>query len=258
MQLSDWPRERNLGRFTTGLVLAAFFIVVIIVKAPASVLGRALPAERLQTEGFSGSLWRGSLRNVLLALDGQYLALGEAHWRLHPLSLLTLSPALTLNTQWGRQRIEGVVTLRGGGDFELQDFSAKIAASLLRHWSPLQVAGRLELLSPQLKIEDGTIVAGAGRLVWHNARFKVSGGQLPLGSYALDFKVSEEGLLSGEVITLAGPIEINGPVQLRGRRYEVDLQLQAGQTMPRELSRALQLVANPVAGGFRLKLGGDF
>ena len=96
-----------MSRVTLGLVLALLLLISLVLSAPARLVGLVLPGEQIVMQGFNGTLWRGFASRCLLRTESGMLHLGAVSWELGPLSLLTLSPRLTLDARWGRQRISG-------------------------------------------------------------------------------------------------------------------------------------------------------
>jgi general secretion pathway protein N len=80
---------------------------------------------------------------------------------------------------------------------------------------------------------------------------------VPLGSYALDFQQPEGDAVQGDIITLTGPLEANGSLQLLQRHYELDVQLVSDTALDAQVQQMLSLIAQPDGAGFRLTLAGD-
>ena len=109
----------------------------------------------------------------------------------------------------------------------------------------------------ELLLRDGLPARGAGRLVWQNGAWPTAQGVLPLGNYALDFRKEPEEPLTGQVVTLSGPVEASGVVELRERAYLVDVLLSGQGLQEPQLQQALGLIARPVDQGYRIKLEGE-
>ena len=90
-------------------------------------------------------------------------------------------------------------------------------------------------------------------IIWQAPR-----GPVPLGTYALDFATAEEGVLQGQVVTIAGPVEAAGSVQLEGRAYQLDILVSSEGSLEEQLQQALSLIAAPEAQGYRAKLNAEF
>ena len=241
-----------------GLGLSALLLLVLIVTAPARLLSLLLPAETLLLQGVSGSVWRGQSARCLVAVGHGYVHLGTVSWQLQPLSLLTLSPSLRLQSTWGKQTLSGQVKLRTADNVDLSDVEGRMPAALLRQLMPVMVDGEFSVQLPELRIRDGLPESGHGRVVWQGATWLAPAGARSLGDYALDFQQLPGQDLVGEVLTLSGPIEASGSISLQERRYEVDLYLQSDRGLDSDLQQALSFLGQPEEGGYRIDLGGDF
>jgi general secretion pathway protein N len=247
-----------VSRFRLALVLAALVVVVLLISAPARLLALVVPSQQLVLQGYEGTLWRGSAARCLVRAGHGYVHLGRIDWQLSAFSLLTLSPRLTLASQWGSQQFSGELTLHNSTSIDINNAQGRVQAQLLRQFMPLMIDGEFSLQLQQLRIKDGLPYAGAGRLVWEDASWLAYGGARALGSYALDFEQSKGQTLVGEVVTIAGPLEVAGNLQLEGRDYTVDVLLAQSDALDEELQQALSLIAQPVAAGYRIELQGQF
>ena len=247
----------KLTRLVGAAALALLLVITLLVTAPARLLYLFVPSEMVVLRGLSGTVWNGSASGVLLRLPQGYFQLGAVDWSLHPLSLLTLSPHLTLSSHWGKQTLAGDIILRGQRDLDLVDLDVQVAASLLGRFAPVAVDGFFSLQAEQLQLRDGMPYSGKGRLVWQNAGWSSPRGLVPLGSYALDFQQPEEGPVTGDILTLSGPLQASGTLQLQQRHYEVDVQLSSDTSLDAQVKQMLSLIAQPEGAGFHLTLAGD-
>ncbi|MEH6590138.1 MAG: type II secretion system protein N [Halioglobus sp.] len=247
-----------MSRFRLGLVLAALAVVVLLISAPARLLALVVPSQQLVLQGYEGTLWRGSAARCLIKVGHGYVHLGRIDWQLSASSLLTLSPRLTLASEWGRQQFSGEITLHNSTTVDIKNAEGRAQAQLLRQFMPLLIGGEFTGQVQQLRVKDGQPYAGTGRLVWENASWLAYGGARTLGSYALDFEQSEGQPLIGEVVTIAGPLNVAGNLRLEGRNYTVDVLLEQSDALDEQLQQALSLVAQPVASGYRVELQGQF
>ena len=178
-------------------------------------------------------------------------------WRLAPLSLLLFAPRLDLETRWGAQTFEGEVTLEDADSLSLLDAEANLPASLAQQFLPVALEGTLSARFERLRIVNELPVETEGRLVWQNGAWLSPQGRLPLGSYALELSQPPEALLSGEIISLAGPVRAEGSIEVDGRSYKVDALLSSEGALDPQLQQALSLVAVPEGDAFRVRLGGE-
>lgn len=246
-----------MSRSLLALGLAALLLITLLVTAPARLLGGVLPSGQFVLQGFSGTLWQGSAARALVAVPGGYLHLGKLHWSLAPWSLLSLSPQLAVESQWGAQGIAGQVILRGAQDIELLELEASLPAELLRQFVPVELAGTISLQAHSLRVVDGVPVTAEGRLVWQDGAWRAGQALRPLGSYALEFRQPAGQALAGEVLTLAGDVQASGELGLAGRSYQVDIVLSGPGLLDPQLQQALQLVATPQGDDYHLLLQGE-
>lgn len=245
-----------MSRIALGASLFLLLCLALAASAPARMLGVLLPDERIAMQGFGGTLWRGRASRCLVRAGGGWLHLGSLQWSLSPLSLLWLSPRVTLESEWGVQMASGELVWRGEGDVDLHRFRASVAADLLRQFAPVALGGELSVDLQELSLRSGLPVRGTGRLLWQRAHWQSPQGSLPLGSYAMDFSQQPGAALEGQVVTLQGPVQASGRVALHGGEYSVDILVTGQGSLDPRLRQALSLIARPVAQGFRVEMEG--
>ena len=246
-----------MKRWHLGGILALVMTIALIYLAPARLLAVLLPGEQVLLQGYQGTLWRGSASRALVQVGTGYLHLGTVRWRLHPLSLLLLSPRLDIESKWGTQLISGELALRGGRDLDLRDFSANIAADLVRQYAPITLDGTLAAQFSLLQLREGLPYSAAGRLVWQGGGWQSPSGMRPLGSYALEVEQPAGEPLSAQVLTLSGPVQAAGTVRLQDRNYQLDVLVSSTTAMDPQLQQALSLLAQPESGGYRIRMNGE-
>jgi general secretion pathway protein N len=247
----------NTSRLVGAAALALLLFVNLVVSAPARLLNLFVPGELVVLRGLSGTVWDGTASGVLIRLPQGYFQLGTLEWSLHPLSLLTLAPHLTLNTEWGRQTLAAEVIVQNSQDIDVLNLEAQVAANLLGRFAPVAVGGLFSLQAELLQVRDGMPFGGEGRLVWQDAGWNSPRGLVPLGTFALDFQQPEGDALQGQIVTLSGPMQATGSLQLHQRHYEVDVLLSSEVALDAQVQQMLSLIAQPEGVGFRLKLAGD-
>jgi general secretion pathway protein N len=247
----------TISRLVGALALALLFFVTLVATAPARLLSWAVPGEQVLLGGLSGTVWDGSASSVMIRLPQGYFQLGAVQWSLYPFSLLTLAPHLQLKSHWGDQTLAAEVIVRGQRDLDLLDLEVQLAANLLGRFAPVAVDGMFSLQAELLQLRDGMPYSGKGRLVWQNAAWKSPRGPVPLGSYALDYQQPEGEAVQGEIITLAGPLQATGSLQLQQRHYSVNILMSSETEIDAQVQQMLSLIAQPEGSGFRLNLEGD-
>lgn len=247
-----------MTRTFQGVALLMLLLACLLVSAPARLLGMLLPQGQIVMQGFSGSLWRGSASRCLVQAGPGYLHMGTVQWRLEPLSLLLLAPRLSLDSKWGGQTLATGLVLRGQQDIDLYDLEANIPAGLVRQFAPVALGGMLSVQLERLQLRGGLPQEASGRLVWRDGVWLAPSGPITLGSYAMDIGQDPGGPLTGEVLTLSGPVEASGAVQLQDRAYAIDISVAGQGAQDPRLQQALSLVASPQGQGYHIKLDGDF
>jgi len=246
-----------VSRKLSGLILVLVMIAVLMASAPARLVALILPADSVIMQGFDGTLWRGSASRALVHVGAGYLHVGSVNWTLAPTSLLTFRPRLELSSQWGRQRLDGELVLRGGADISVHDLSANLSAELIRHYLPVALEGDLSLQFATLRLRDGMPYHTDGRLVWQQAAWLSPAGARPLGAYAVELQQAEDAVLNGQIITLSGPVEATGSLQLSGKDYRVEVLVGSDEPLDGQLRQALSLIAVPEGDGYRVDLQGQ-
>lgn len=247
-----------LTRILPALVLVLVLVYSLLAAAPARLIARVIPADDVVLTGLSGTVWDGRASRALVKIPSGFLHLGALRWTLKPLSLLTLSPAVELLSDWGGQRLRGTVSVEGEGHYSLEAVEGRVAADLLRQFAPLALGGTFDLQLAELETRENLPYSGSGRLVWERANWQSPRGPVALGTYALDFGQAPGEPLLGNVLTLSGPLEAQGRVELDGRRYLVDILVSSQERLEPQLQEALSLMATPEGDGYRLRLEAQF
>jgi general secretion pathway protein N len=249
----------NKSRLLWAVILALFLFVYLVVSAPARLLHLVVPGGQLLMHGVTGSVWRGSASSLQVRLPQGYVHLGSVQWSLQPLSLLMLAPRVSLNSNWGNQDFSGELVFRGQRDLGVYDFEGQVAADLLRHFAPVALDGMFNLQMTELQLRDGLPYSAQGRLVWQEGGWLSPRGLVPLGTYALDFQQSPGEALSAEIITLSGPLQASGGVEMQGRHYDVDILVGSSeQSLDPQLQDMLSLIATPEGNEYRISVKSDF
>ena len=243
---------------TLAGLLALLFLVVLIVSAPARLLYLFVPSEQLLLQGLSGTVWRGIASSVQVRLPQGYFELGEVQWTLSPLSLLTLSPRVSLQSEWGNQAVAGDLVLRGERDLDVRELTLQFNASLLTKFAPVTLDGVFNLQLSELKLRDGLPQSADGSLVWQDAAWRSPQGLISLGSYTMEFRQPAGEILRGDVMTLAGPLQAVGFAELDARRYTVDILMGSDSELNPQLQQMFSLIAIPEGTNYRIGVSGEF
>jgi general secretion pathway protein N len=244
-------------RWLAGVLALVLLLLLLVASAPAHLLLRFLENTPITAEGLQGTLWQGRAGRVLVLTDAGLLHLGEIEWSLRPWSLLMLAPQLELSSRWGGQQLQAEVQVRGRNDIKLENLDVSFDAALLRHLAPIALQGVVSLQAQHLHLRNGVPVQAEGRLLWQQAAWDSPRGVLPLGSFVLDVAQPRGGDLVGEVLTLTGPVQATGRLQLAQTSYSISVLIAHEGAWEPQLQEALSLLARPVAGGYDLRLEGQ-
>ena len=243
------PHRRSLIALS-----AALFLLLLVARLPASI-ATALAPPTVIANNPSGTLWRGSAAHVQVNVNGRWFALGSVDWQLHPMGLL-FGDALTLKSSWGRQQLDLSAGVAINGDVTVSDVSVRADISWIKNLLPLFVAGDLTADIESLRVTAaGVPQTIIGRVVWENAAWQAMGGDVSLGTYAIDIETTDQGI-SGEVVTLKGALELTGEFTLKGDRYSVTADLSGAAARNEAFQQAIALMAVPTESGYRLDLSG--
>jgi len=233
---------------------AALFLVLLIARLPASIATALLPPTVIATNP-SGTLWRGNAAHVQVNMSGQWFALGRVEWALQPLGVL-LGDAVILRSSWGSQKLDIGAGIELNGDVTVSDASIRADISWVRNLLPLFIAGDLNADIETLRVSaSGTPVFISGRVVWEDAAWQAVGGDVSLGTYAVDIATDDQGI-SGKIVTLKGALELNGEFTLQGNRYSVTADLSGAAARNEAFQQAIALMAVPTESGYRIDLSG--
>ena len=233
--------------------LLGLFLLLLVLTAPAYLLGYFLDDRQIRMSGFSGTIWNGRASSAAIAVDRGWVQLGQVDWALSQVYMLMLSPTADVTAVWGQQRLQSNVQLSPSGRLRLRSVDATFSAALVKRLLPVSLLGRLNLQAPELILENGLPSLGSGRLIWQQAFWRGSRGAQPLGDYELTFSVPGPGQANGRLTTLSGDLRIEGEFALDGRQYTLDTRIRNRGKMDQELADALALMAIPTEDGYKLK-----
>ena len=241
-------RRGRIAALAVGL-----FVILSIVRAPAALVVSVLPPTA-ELAGVSGTVWSGQTANLTVSLGDQRLALGQTSWQINPLTLLT-GNAIKLTTDWGRQRAQVTLDVGFDGSVTLTDSSLILDVGWLRRVIPLYVAGVIDADIERMTVSSSAVNDVSGRLVWTDAAWRANGGDILLGTYAVDISTLADGVL-GEVITLKGALTVTGDIRIKGSEYELSLDLTGPAVRNEAFQQSIALIATPSGAGYRIALTG--
>lgn len=202
--------SRRVGIVVTCVTLALF----IAAQAPAKLLAITLQQQYpdVRISSVSGTLWRGRAYGLTTDIHGQQVSLSKLSWRLHPLSLLTLSPMVDLEGELGQQDYSARLSRQIGGRMRVEGLQANVPAQLLSNSTGFPLSGDINAEVGQLTVSDGSITELEGRIVLQQAAIYAGGGWSQLGSFAAELAPNADGALVATVFDLGGVLELNSTV----------------------------------------------
>ena len=233
---------------------AALIIILLISRAPASLMSFALPPA-VKATGLSGTVWKGAAAHVEIPLQARPFALGRITWTLN-LSGLLWGDLIRVQSIWGNQRIDVAASPALNGSVQINEAELRIDLGWLRELLPLYIGGQLKADIESLSITgEGSPISANGRLVWENAAWRAIGGDVSLGSYAVDMTTTDAGIRAS-IITLKGALEVDGSVTIAGDNYRVMANLSGPAARNEAFQQAIALLAVPNGSGYRIELSG--
>lgn len=237
-----------------SVLAAALVIALLVTRAPASLLGNALPPA-VNVTGLAGTVWKGEAAYVEIPLQAKPFALGRTSWTLNPMGLF-FGDVIRLRSDWGSQTVDVSISPALNGSFDVNDAQLRIDLGWLRQLLPFYVGGQLKAdLASLTFTSDGMPTTANGRVVWENATWRAVGGDVSLGSYAVDVTTSDAGIRA-TIITLKGALEVDGSVTIVGDSYRVMANLSGPAARNEAFQQAIALLAVPNGSGYRIELSG--
>ena len=233
---------------------AVLIIILLITRAPASLMAFAL-SPAITATGFSGTVWNGAVAHVEIPLQARPFALGRMTWTLNPIGLLW-GDLIRLKSDWGSQRVDVSARPALNGSVQVNEAEIRIDLGWLRELLPLYVGGQLKTDIESLRITaEGSPTSANGRLVWENAAWRAIGGDVSLGSYAVDITTTDAGIRAS-ILTLKGALQVDGSVTIAGDNYRVMANLSGPAARNEAFQQAIALLAVPTDSGYRIELSG--
>ena len=207
-----------MRRGLLGILVALVLVTIALHRVPARAIPALLEETNLELSGLRGTALEGQAARALLRTNVGNLHLGTLDWTASIWSALRLQPSMTLNSRWGQQRLSAYATVRGRDDLELTDLDASVPAALLRQFLPVALDGLLKLQLQDFRWQRGAPRTANGRLVWEDATWLASTGARRLGTYVAEVVTTDDEVITAEVLTLSGSLNVTGSAQLSASR----------------------------------------
>ncbi len=196
---------------TVYLVAAAFYVGLLIITAPASLLDspvRSLSHQQLSLANCQGTIWHGSATPTLSTGKQSGIALQNLRWQIRPFALLLGTLKAELIWDDTTTPMELAIDRKSVTITHVQLFMpAEIIGELSPFLKPAQLSGDLHIESPQLSYSDGHL-QGNATTRWNQASSVMSSIH-PLGDYLIDIKATKD-KLRATLSTQSGPLLLNG------------------------------------------------
>ncbi|MBS0376997.1 MAG: type II secretion system protein N [Proteobacteria bacterium] len=237
--------KRTLALGLAGLLA---FLVILVVRAPASWLLPAGPSAPFTCSAIEGTLWSG----LCGGLTVQHQAYGDVSWDLQPLQLFTGHLAAGVSLGSGAIHGSGALAVSFGGTVTVSDARADFPLDpKLLPAIPAGMTGSAHLDLRQLVLRKGAIEHLEGRLEVHDLTSH-EGKVTPLGSYAVTFPPGASGDPVGELKDLGGPLSLEGTLRLtRTGQFDVQGLISARPEASPELVSNLRFLGSPDPSGRR-------
>lgn len=241
--------KKNAKRFA-WIALPLLVWLVLVLRATPAQWGIAVAGLPVQMDGVSGTIWNGSVANVVVPYPGGSYSLGSLDWQLDPWSLLTLSPCAQFNTELASQTSAGKVCGGLGGTLVLEDTQLSLPAAAAEIWAPVRVRGQVDAQIQRLSYADNQIKELVGSGSWTNADYHNSQSWIQLGTIAFDLSEDGQGGVGAKVFDIEGPLQLdlNSQFSLAGA-YAVRGNIVLRPNAPQEISQLLSIVAQETRSG---------
>lgn len=195
------------------LFAVAYFICVLLVTAPASLLApfiQRISNEKLMLANCQGTIWQGSATPLLLTGKEASLVLHTLHWSIRPQALLKGQ----LDAQMSWDNLQPGAGMRLTADrhaITLNNLQLPLPAEVIGELSPFlkpaQFSGNLLIESQQLSFTNKQL-QGNATAHWNQAGSALSAIN-PLGDYQIDIVATQNGL-SAVLTTNNGTLLLDG------------------------------------------------
>lgn len=198
---------------TKTLAAAGYFIIVLLVTAPASLLDgiiQHMSHHRLSLANCQGTIWRGSATPLFLNGKNSSIALHTVHWSLRPQALLQGQIKAVMSWDDLESRTPMQIALSRNSVI-LTDVLLQIPAEVISELSPFlkpaQFNGSLTIESPHLAYTDNHL-QGSATARWNQAGSAMSAVH-PLGNYRIDIAAAQDSLRA-TLTTQSGVLLLGG------------------------------------------------
>jgi hypothetical protein len=238
------------------LGLAAFLLALVAVLPMRWVAG--MVPKQVHCDSWTGSVWRGQCRGLVVRHGGPELAVEQLRWKLHPASLLRLVVKADFSVRTAQGTGSGVAELGRQGFMAVDNlavsavFDRRLATMLAEGWK-----GQLEARRLALRMQGNTLQAMSGEIELRDFN---DGRGAGFGSYRAVFAPAAAPPFTGRITDIGGPLEVVASVIISAdRQWKLDGLITPRPDASANLRSKLELLAAPDASGrYRLQSEGSF
>ncbi len=232
-----------------GVVMAS----TLVVKTPLASLQSKMPSMLQDTEQFSGSLIKGSVKE-LGTVNGPL----DLQWTLKPMKLLTGKLGGDVEFDWLQASGNGDMAVSPSQTVHIRDTKVKSPASLLETFLPfVRFGGKMELSLAEGTASQTSYGPFLGEFIWQQASVTV-GDEAKLGDLSLAM-TEQDGGTHGILSSKGGDLDLKGTIDFSpAGEYTVNISAHALPSAPRSVKNALSSFAEEQSdGSYRFKNTGQ-
>ncbi|GAD87945.1 MULTISPECIES: type II secretion system protein N [Vibrio] len=238
--------------FGYSFLLLIVFLCSVIVHLPAKfALEQAPRINGLSISGVSGTLWKGTAKEV----TWQQYGLGEVNWDLQGWKLL--QGKAELNVRLGRNSAldltgRGTVGYSFDGPYASSLILSMPAKQVLKYVdvpAPVSVDGQLDLAVKDYQYASPWCQSGSAKLVWNNSKASSPMGDLDLGNIVSDVTCTDNQLTAkGNQETAQVSSQFTASLH-SDMSYDLDAWFKPGAEFPQKLGQQLKWLGEPNGQG---------
>lgn len=248
-----------------GVLLAvALFLLLVLIMAPARLLfiGLEKADSGITALSTDGTVWAGSAGYLSIQTGDHHIALEQANWDLHMLSLLLGRLCATVDAKAPGQLVNGEVCVSMGGTIQLEDMRVRAPVAQLQNFIPfpIDISGNAGLDIAHARLEDNVLTELNGVAQWVQAGLALGPAVEPLGDFQANLGVNENQTLIVDLVeNPESPLRVSGRVSLNTKqRYQVSITMQPSEQMNPAIGQALAMFSRKQGpNSYQLKLNGS-
>lgn len=226
------------------------YLLFLVIATPAhtalSLIEEQFPL--LNTQGASGSLWRGSAQQISL----QQHSIHQANWSFLGWRLFTGELGFDVEGLYKNQPFTTQISVGMTGKVYARQFRSTLNAKLIGEIANLplgELSGELDIDLDYIVWEKDEIPYAEGMLNWKNASITIT-ESVNLGDIAINLTDSEGWPLAATISNSDGQLDLDGNAHITDdANYNLELQLTPNRSASKNLQSSLSMIANKQADG---------